>query len=139
MIKDKTQGLGYLLGELDEKEPTEFELEIKRYLNTPQKPTPQPATDLSNFLNSTSIELPKSDFKIKKRRETLEQILTEKSLLDVPLSEFGKRTRQEIRRKLNNGDYDRIRAERRQQLENKRTLAHVNDTLELYNSEEEKK
>ena len=43
-----------------------------------QKPTPQPATDLSNFLNSTSIELPKSDFKIKKRRETLEQILTEK-------------------------------------------------------------
>ena len=104
-----------------------------------KKTIPQPATDLSNFLNSTSIELPKSDFKIKKRRETLEQILTEKSLLDVPLSEFGKRTRQEIRRKLNNGDYDRIRAERKQQLENKRTLAQVDDTLELYNSEEEKK
>ena len=51
MIKDKTQCLGYLLGELEEKKPTEFELEIKKYLNTPQKPTPQPATDLSNFLN----------------------------------------------------------------------------------------
>jgi hypothetical protein len=71
MIKDKTQGLGYLLGELEEKKPTEFELEIKKYLNTPQKPTPQPATDLSNFLNSTSIELPKSAFKIKKKKRNI--------------------------------------------------------------------
>ena len=122
----KMSGLAYLMGELANKPDPNADIkkEIAAYARNPKKYMAQKS------IGENLINIPRTEVKINfKPKESLTSILTKPSLIDVPLSEFGKKSKTEIKRNLNKGIYSRNRP-LTQDEQNKKLMKHINNTLQ---------
>ena len=126
------KGLGYLMGELGSGSPdpdAEIKKEIAAYTRNPKKFMAQ------KTIGEELLSIPTTEIKINfKPKESLTDILTKPMLIDVPLSEFGKKPVAEIKRNLKKGVYSRNKP-LTQDEQNKKVLAHVNNTIQLNTTE----
>jgi hypothetical protein len=124
----KMKGLGYLIGELGASAPdpyAEIKKEITAYTRNPKQFMAQ------KTIGEELLSIPTTEIKINfKPKESLTDILTKPMLIDVPLSEFGKKPVAEIKRNLKKGVYSRNKP-LTQDEQNKKLMKHINDTIQL--------
>ncbi len=120
-------GIGYLMGELNKADPNaEIKKEIAKYASNPSKYLAASTANPAAPVLSVPITF---DTSINLQDKNLTRILTKPNLIDVPLSEFGKKSKAEIKRNLKKGLYSRNKP-LTQAEQNKKVLDHVNNTIQ---------